>query len=493
MIETDIEGSTVLVVDDTPANISILLDFLGQGDFRVLVAEDGESALEQIEHAKPDLILLDVMMPGLDGHETCRMLKESDETRDIPVIFMTALSEVEDKVLGFELGAVDYITKPFQHEEVLARVRTHLAMRDLQSRLEEANANLEKRVAQRTAELSEAFASLENLKKRLQEENRYLQEEIKREHNFDQIVGSHSSIVDLMQNVKLVAPTDSTVLINGETGTGKELIARAIHELSCRGSRALVTVNCGAISAGLVESELFGHERGSFTGATQRRQGRFELADGGSLFLDEVGELPPETQVKLLRVLQEQEFERVGGSATIKVDVRVIAATNRNLAKAVSDGAFRSDLYYRLNVFPLDLPPLRDRKSDITGLVDYFLKKISARLRKSITGVSEEALVRLMQYSWPGNVRELENCIERAVILARSEVLDAELLSLNHTTEISGTNSLDQLEVIEKDIILEALRKSGWKVGGENGAASILDRPPSTVRDRIRKLGIEKP
>ncbi len=304
-----VDGATILVVDDTPANISVLLEHLGEYNYKVLVAEDAESALEQLNYSKPDLILLDIMMPGMNGFETCKILKEKKATRDIPVIFMTALSEAEDKVIGFNLGGVDYITKPFQHEEVLARVSTHLTLRNLQISLEEANINLEQRVRERTEELSVALTELEKLKTRLEKENKYLQEEIKNDHNFDEIIGNHPKLNDLLNKIQLVAPTDSTVLINGETGTGKELIARAIHDLSKRKERPLVKVNCGAISSGLVESELFGHEKGAFTGAMQRRAGRFELADGGTIFLDEVGELPADTQVKLLRVLQEQEFE----------------------------------------------------------------------------------------------------------------------------------------------------------------------------------------
>ena len=262
MNATDSRDSTILVVDDTPANVSLLLDTLGDEGYNVLVAEDGESALEQVDYSNPDLILLDIMMPGMDGIETCRALKENPETRDIPVIFMTALSEVEDKMQGFQLGGVDYIVKPFQQEEVLARVATHLTLRSLQIRLEEANAGLESAVAERTAELSAALAALEKLKDRLEKENRYLQEEIKTDRNYGEIIGDHSRLKSLLEQVQLVAPTDSTVLIVGETGTGKELVARAVHDLSERKNRPLITVNCGAISTNLVESELFGHEKG---------------------------------------------------------------------------------------------------------------------------------------------------------------------------------------------------------------------------------------
>ncbi len=476
-----------------PANISVLLEHLGEYNYKVLVAEDAESALEQLNYSKPDLILLDIMMPGMNGFETCKILKEKEATRDIPVIFMTALSEAEDKVIGFNLGGVDYITKPFQHEEVLARVSTHLTLRRLQKSLEETNINLEQRVTERTEELSEALTELEKLKNRLEIENQYLQEEIKSEHNFDEIIGNHPTLNELLNKVEMVAPTDSTVLINGETGTGKELIARAIHNLSSRKDRPLVKVNCGAISSGLVESELFGHEKGAFTGAIQRRAGRFELANGGTIFLDEVGELPADTQVKLLRVLQEQEFERVGGSVLVKVDVRVIAATNKNLSQEITTGKFRSDLFYRLNVFPLETPPLRSRPSDVPMLVDYFLDRLSKKFGKPLKGVTEEAMKRMVQYGWPGNIRELQNCIERAAIVAKESIMNVELVSVSESGSSLTTDNLDKLEDIERELILKALKDCNWQIGGNNGAANRLGRPPSTIRDRVKKLGIEKP
>jgi len=322
---------SILVVDDTRANIGFLLETLSQAGYRVRVAPDGETALEQIQYSPPDLVLLDVMMPGIDGFETCRRIRKQPQLSQLPVIFMTALSDTQDKVRAFAAGADDYVTKPFQSEEVLARVRTHLARRVLETKLEQANRDLESRVAARTAELTAALREVETLKSRLQQENRYLQQEIAEAANLGQIIGSSPALGAALHQVSVVAPTDTTVLIHGETGTGKELIARAVHEGSPRRERPMIKLNCSAISAGLVESELFGHVKGAFTGATDRRVGRFELADGGTLFLDEVSELPLETQAKLLRVLQEQEFEPVGSSKTLKVDVRVVAATNRDL------------------------------------------------------------------------------------------------------------------------------------------------------------------
>src|SRR5690348_16856715 len=342
-------AASILVVDDTPANIGFLLETLSKAGYRVRVATDGESALEQAQYSPPCLVLLDVMMPGLDGFDTCRRLRSNPQLAQIPVIFMTALSDARDKVRAFEAGANDYITKPFQYEEVLARVQTHLSRRELEKELEQANSELEARVAARTSELTAALAEVERLKSRLQQENRYLKQEIFESVNHGEIIGSSPALQAALRKVALVAPTDSTVLIHGETGTGKELIARAVHEASPRRDRPMIKLNCSAISAGLVESELFGHVKGAFTGASDRRVGRFELADGGTLFLDEVSELCLETQAKLLRVLQEREFEPVGSSKTIKVDVRVVAATNRDLALDAESKRFRADLYYRLN------------------------------------------------------------------------------------------------------------------------------------------------
>ncbi|HZC80215.1 MAG TPA: sigma 54-interacting transcriptional regulator, partial [Nitrospiraceae bacterium] len=299
-------------------------------------------------------------------------------------------------------------------------------------------------IAIRNAQL---FTEVEQLKRRLQAENLYLREEIKLQHNFEEIIGESQSIKAVLRHIEQVAPTDSTVLILGDTGTGKELIARAIHHLSSRKDRPLVRVNCGAIPANLVESELFGHEKGSFTGALQRRIGRFELADGGTIFLDEVGELPMDAQVKLLRVLQEREFERVGSGHSIKVDVRVIAATNRDLRTAVKAGSFRADLLYRLNVFPIEVPSLSVRATDIPLLVEHFLRKFSKKLGKQIGGLSNSTMDRLTKYGWPGNIRELENVIERATILAKGTMLQIDDAFL-HMDLVSQLPAVDTLEEV---------------------------------------------
>ncbi len=336
---------------------------------------------------------------------------------------------------------------------------------------------------------------MEQEKTRLEAQNLYLQEEIRSEHNFEAIVGNSPALLEVLSKVERVAATDSTVLILGETGTGKELFARAIHSRSARKDRPLVKVNCGAIAAGLVESELFGHAKGAFTGAIQKRVGRFELADGGTLFLDEVGELPLETQVKLLRVLQEHEFEPVGSSRTVRVDVRVIAATNRNLEEAVRRETFRADLLYRLNVFPLTVPPLRERRSDITLLVGFFVTALAKKLGKPVEGFSRQSMERLMRYDWPGNVRELQNIVERAVIVAQGRILEIEppLLGSNGAGARTDPNRPPPtLEQMERTYIIDVLKHTGGVVEGVDGAASILDLHPNTLRSRIKKLGITR-
>ena len=350
---------------------------------------------------------------------------------------------------------------------------------------------------------------MEREKARLEAQNTYLQEEIRSEHNFGEIVGSSPALLDVLRQVDQIARIDSTVLILGETGTGKELIARAIHDRSPRKNRALVKVNCGAISAGLVESELFGHVKGAFTGAIANRDGRFKLADGGTIFLDEVSELPMDTQVKLLRVLQEQEFEPIGSSKTIKVNVRIVAATNRDLEELVREGKFRADLFYRLNVVPLRMPALRERASDIHLLTMFFVQKCAKKLGKQITSVSEEAMHRLSNYSWPGNIRELQNVIERAVILSpgKTLVLADELRAAPTTTarvaatksgplEIAPASAPDNsgsLDDVERRHIESVLSQTNWMIEGERGAAKILDLNPSTLRSRMQKLGIKRP
>jgi len=505
-------AASILIVDDIPANLGVLLETLSQAGYSVRVATDGESALEQARYAPPSLVLMDAMMPGIDGFETTRRMRGTATLAHTPVIFMTALSESQDKVRAFAAGANDYVTKPFQHEEVLARVQTHIARRALERELERANAELESRVVARTQDLERALAEVEALKVRLQQENQYLRREIS-EQMSDAIVGRSPALQHALSQVSLVAPTDATVLIRGETGTGKELIARALHEKSSRRDGPLVKLNCSAISAGLVESELFGHVKGAFTGAHDKRVGRFELAHGGTLFLDEVSELPLDTQAKLLRVLQEREFEPVGSSKTQKVDVRVIAASNRDLAADSRSGRFRTDLYYRLNVFPIDLPALRERRDDIPLLATHFMQRAARKLGKRLDRIAAESMARLAAHSWPGNIRDLQNVIERAAILADGNelVVDWELGPTAATPAVArGTNGAGahapvapanaapppadspSLSALERRHIIDVLRKTRGVIEGPQGAAQLLKLKPSTARFRIRKLGIQR-
>ncbi len=459
------DAATVLIVDDEALNRDLLEQELQEAGYRTLSAENGEQALELAARARPDLILLDALMQGLDGFATCARLKESEATRSIPVIFLTALADTDVKLRAFRAGAVDYVTKPFQTEELLARAGTHISLR----REIEAHGRSKATI-------------------------RLLVEDM--QPNRDALVGESRALVELRAKIGQVAPTDSTVLIQGETGTGKELVASAIHAGSARRERPFVRINCAALPRELVESELFGHEKGAFTGALRERRGRFELADGGTLLLDEVGELPLEAQAKLLRVLQEREFERVGGSRVLRTDVRVIAATNRDLQAQVGAGAFRSDLFYRLNVFPISVPPLRERREDIPVLLRHFAAQAARKLGRELTGVAPAFVERACMYAWPGNIRELENLVERAAIVSSGPVLDGSGLFAEQAPAAAPAVAPEApsgtLEDIERAHILRVLESTRWVIEGERGAARVLGLNASTLRGRLRKLGIRK-
>jgi formate hydrogenlyase transcriptional activator len=412
----------------------------------------------------------------------------------------------EDRDLA-ELDAQSYLGVPVL--DSAGRVIGHLAVLDDRPfseaeravpvlRVFAARAGAEMERLKAEERLRAALIEVEALKNRLHAENVYLQEEIRSEHNFVEMVGGSAPLLAALRQVEQVAPTDSTVLVLGETGTGKELIARAIHSRSPRRDRPLVKVNCSAISAGLVESELFGHVKGAFTGALERRVGRFELADRGTIFLDEVGDLPLETQVKLLRVLQEREFEPVGSSRTVRVDVRVIAATNRDLEEAVAAGRFRADLFYRLNVVPVRVPPLRDRRADIPQLVMFFLARFAKEFGKPLEAVSQGSMERLVAYPWPGNVRELQNIIERAAVLSSGRVLELgpELLPVGAAGgrgTAPAARAAATLGDMERDHIRAALEQSRWVIEGSAGAARSLGLHPNTLRSRMARLGITRP
>ena len=463
-----------------------------------------EERSRAILNAIPDLMfLLDRKGTYLDYHasdpkllyrppseligKTIAEVLPPDLAADIFRCFEKIDSSENPVLLEFEM-AVEYGVRVFEASMVRCNGDKILTIvRDITQRKESEQS------------LKKALDEVRRLKDQLHHENIYLQEEIRVASNFGEMIGQSEPLKRVLRQAEQVAPLDTTVLILGETGTGKELLAHAIHKLSSRSHRSLVKVNCAALPAPLIESELFGHEKGAFTGADARRVGRFEIAHQGTIFLDEVGELPLDLQAKLLRALEDGEFERVGGSRTVKVDVRLIAATNRNLEQAVQNGTFRSDLYYRLNIFPITLPPLRERKEDVPVLVKHFIKQLSQKFDKEIEGVPQDSMARLRNYPWPGNVRELRNVIERAVIITQGPILsliddlnsratDADSKSPADSAQLNET-----LEQHEYNLILRTLTKVRWKLEGPGGAAELLNIHPSTLRSRMRKLGIERP
>jgi transcriptional regulator with GAF, ATPase, and Fis domain len=390
--------------------------------------------------------------------------------------------------------AVEFVSNVYlvDHQKVIqCNVRDITERKRIAESLQKAHDELEQRVEERTVELREALSGIKSLKDQLEAENIYFRQEIKMKHQFEDILGQSDGLKYVLYRVEQVAPANTTVLILGETGTGKELIAAAIHNMSPRKDRPLITVNCAALPANLMESELFGREKGAFTGADSRQVGRFEVANGSTLCLDEIGELPLETQAKLLRAIQHNEFERLGSSHTIKVDVRIVATTNRNLEEEVRRGRFRQDLYYRLNVFPITVPPLRQRKEDVPLLVQAFVERYARKLGKQITSIPKETMKALQDYPWPGNVRELESIIERAVILCPGPVL--QLADKLEISSLPLSSSMRTLEEMERTQILKILSETRWRIEGKDGAAAILGLHPSTLRARMHKLGILRP
>jgi PAS domain S-box-containing protein len=644
---TNLTGDILIVDDETP-NLQLLTQVLSDAGYRSLRSiKRPQSAIESALAQPPNLILLDVRMPEMDGFEVCERLKQDERTSDIPIIFVSALQDVQERVRGFEAGGVDFISKPFQEPEVLARVRTHLTLRSMQLHLEDLvakrttelvtiNRELEAEIIERqqvedtlassekrlralfdwandgiltmeddrftscnhraleilkrpqdevvghnpsafsptrqpdgrtskekarefigsayegesmifewvctrgdgtpvdlevslnsvdigqkpmllslwrditrrkhmeaereraNLELKQAYDEIRKLKDQLEAENLTLREEIKTSFEDRELIGESHVFQMVLKQVEQVAVTDSTVLILGETGTGKGLIARKIHQLSGRRDRLLVNVNCAALPATLIESEFFGHEKGAFTGATDRKIGRFELADSGTIFLDEIGDLPIDLQAKLLRVLQDQEFERIGSSTTRTVDTRIIAATNRDLDALIEQGTFRADLYYRLGVFPIRIPPLRERPGDIPLLIWCFITMLQPRIGKKIDSVPARVMDALTTYDWPGNVRELQNMVERAMILspgASLELGDA-LVGKGRGTPVSGSSDSqqsDNLEDAQRIHIIRVLEECGWKIRGKEGAAERLGLKRTTLQSRMKKLGIKRP
>jgi two-component system NtrC family response regulator len=446
----------ILVVDDQPAQRELITGFLRKQNFEVLPAESGEKALEKFRSEPFDLVLTDMKMPGMSGLELLKALREINP--EATVIVITAYGTVETAVAAVKAGAADYLTKPVNLEELLYRIE---------------------QVKER---------------RRLLSENVELREALQRHHRIEGIVGESGQMLEVLSLVRRVAPSEATVLIRGESGTGKELIAKAIHYASPRAPAPLVRVNCAALPETLLESELFGHEKGAFTGALASRKGRFELADRGSLFLDEIGDLPLPLQSKLLRVLQEREFERVGSSVPIKVNVRIMAATNMELESLMKSGKFREDLYYRLNVVTLVLPPLRERRQDLPLLMDHFLSVFAEKNRKAIRGFTDEGRDILLRYDYPGNVRELENLIERAVVLTRDDVIGKSDLPLSiRGIPEAERESSDQagltvvVEGLERRMIREALDKAA---GVQTHAAEMLGISERALRYKLKKYGI---
>ena len=491
MIQIEPNQFTLLLVDDIPKNIQILGSTLKRHGYKVEFATNGKNAIDWLSKKEFDLILLDIMMPEMDGLEACTIIRKQKKYNDMPIIFLTSKVEKEDVLKGFRIGAQDYITKPFDEDELIARIKTHLTLRKMNKHLDELVKQRTEELDQTNKKLEKFLFEIEQMKDRLQEENYYMQEEIKLSHNFESIIGNSSNLKEALGAIENVAKTNSTVLILGETGTGKELAARAIHDLSSRLEKPLIKLNCATLPENLIESELFGHEKGAFTDAHIARKGKFELAHDGTIFLDEIGEIPLDLQAKLLRVLQEGEFEKLGSEKTIKVDVRIILATNRNLKKMVDNGSFRSDLYYRLNIYPITMPPLRERKDDITILVNHFIIKHNKKIGKEVSEISKKSLEALQKYNWPGNIRELENLIERSIIMSkgRSLIIDNLLLPAN---EISLNDEIDTLDNMTKKYILRVLESTNWTISGEKGAAEIIGLHPNTLRSKMEKLGITK-
>jgi Nif-specific regulatory protein len=453
----------ILIADDHDAIRRGLVRGLTESGHEVDEASNGNAAIERLHDGYYDVVLSDLKMGGSDGMDVLRTTRALHPTT--AVILMTAFGTVNTAVEAMKIGAFDYVQKPFEIEEMEVKIEKALEMRRLKSEIE------------------------------------YLRDAQQDRYDFDRIVGSSPALQRVLDIVKKVAKSNTTVLIRGETGTGKELIAGAIHHNSLRTARNFVKVNCAALQENLLESELFGHEKGAFTGADKQRIGRFEQSDGGTLFLDEIGDMSASTQAKILRVLQEHEFERLGGTRTLRVDVRLIAATNRDLPAMVQAGHFREDLYYRLNVVSIEMPPLRERKDDIVPLANTFIRKFAGELKKKIDGLETDAQKLLMRYNWPGNIRELENTIERAMLLAEGRAIAGGDLRLGETPTAGG-NGRDQasivkipptgipLEDVERFALVEALKMSNWV---QKDAAELLSISPRVMNYKIKTLGIEFP
>ncbi|NVN90066.1 MAG: sigma-54-dependent Fis family transcriptional regulator [Desulfuromonadales bacterium] len=454
----------------------------------ILLAQNGQDGFDLYTKKRPEIVVTDIRMPIVDGIQMAKKIRELNQ--DAHIIVLSAADETNYILEAIDIGINNYVLKPINLEKFTSAIEQCLNKISLTEQLKQKEEYIRK-IAENS--LQGAYEEIKRLKKRLQAENIYLHQDAAREYNFGEIIGQSSAISYVFFRIEQVAPLDTTVLLLGETGTGKGVVARAIHSRSTRKDRPMITVNCTALPGNLIESELFGRERGAFTGADARQMGRFELADGGTIFLDEIGEMPLELQCKLLRVIQDGEFERLGSPRTIKTNVRIIAASNRNLEEEIKNGSFREDLFYRLNVFPITVPPLRQRQDDIQLLVNHFVTKFNKKIGKKITTVSQETLNALQEYHWPGNVRELESVIERAVITSEGSALQVlDRFDTVHTARETAGQDVKSLAELERDHILQVLQKSGWRVEGINGAALLLGLNPSTLRARMRKLDIHR-
>jgi len=454
----------ILVIDDSPEILTLFSEYLKAEGYEVDTSADGSAGIEMIEKKFYDLIVTDLKMPGVDGMKVLEFAM--NRSPDSLCIILTGYGTVKNAVEAIKLGAFDYLTKPVKMDEILVTLKRALEYRNLKM------------------------------------ENINLKNQLKKKYKFENIIGDHEGVQKVFEIVEKVADTDSTILILGESGTGKELIAKAIHYNSYRRERPFIPVNCAAIPSELLESELFGHEKGAFTNAIRTRIGRFELASGGTVFLDEIGDMNPLLQSKLLRVLQERQFERIGGIKTIKTDIRVIAATHQDLKQAVQQKRFREDLYYRLNVIPVRIPPLRERKTDIPLLAHHFLDHFNRSKKKKIKGITDEAMESLMSYDWPGNVRELENTIERVVILVDRDIIGHQDLP-ERFHALPQPESPQVLEIpeegisldtavneYERNLILQALIKTGWV---KNKAARLLNLNRTTLIEKIKRQNLQRP
>ena len=441
-------GALVYVVDDDPSAREGLARLIRSAGLAAKTFESGEAFLAAPRPKTLSCLVLDVNLPGVSGLDLQQELAKSDV--QVPIVFLTGQGDIPMTVRAIKAGAAGFLTKPFDDEELLNTVRQCITS-DQETRL-------------------------------------YLESEIDSEYNFEDIVGKSAALRKVLDQVAIVAPTQSTVLLHGETGTGKELFARAIHNLSPRRERTFVRLNCAAIPSGLVESELFGHEKGAFTGALMQKKGRFELADHGTLFLDEIGDISLELQPKLLRALQEREFERLGSTKTIRVDVRLIAATHRDLQAMICNNQFREDLFYRLNVFPIEIPPLRERREDIPLLVHYFVSCHSRQMQKCVKSVPKQAMEALVNADWPGNIRQLENFIERCMIFTQGEELNVPRAELRH----SAASVASTFEEAERQVVIQALRAASGRIAGQGGAAERLGLKRTTLQNKMCKLNISR-